>query len=171
MIPTGASATGRTARRDRSSASRPIVVGAWNRLKISLLSVGSPPDEQRGQIASWRLAPDLFSVRRARRVTRDTLAGWNLDGFRDVVELLVGELVTNALCHAPGPCRFTLSAVDGLLRCEVEDSDPHLPGLPETRAFDESGRGLQLVDMLACCWGSVRTPVGKIVWFELPIAA
>jgi signal transduction histidine kinase len=171
MISTGSPAAGRTSRQGLAPASCLIVADAWSRLKITLLSLGCSAEQPRGWIASWRLAPELSSVRRARRLTRDRLAIWRLDGFRDVAELLVGELVTNALRHAPGPCRLTLSAVDGLLRCEVEDSGADLPRLRETHEFDENGRGLNLVDMLACCWGWARTPAGKVVWFELPIGS
>jgi hypothetical protein len=88
-----------------------------------------------------------------------------------VAELLVSELVTNALCHAVGPYRLTLSALDGLLRCEVEDSSPELPRLYGDLARDEGGRGLYLLDALACCWGSAYTSTGKATWFELPTGA
>lgn len=123
------------------------------------------------QMASWPLPAALSSVSRARRLTRAQLVAWRLEGLSGVTELLAGELVTNALCHAPGPCRLTLSAVDGLLRCEVEDDSTEPPLMRRNPPWDEAGRGLQLVDMLACCWGSSRTAKGKAVWFELPAAA
>ncbi|MFF4620003.1 ATP-binding protein [Nonomuraea jabiensis] len=121
--------------------------------------------------ASWWLAPDLGSVCAARRLTREKLAGWGLDDQVEAAELLVSELVGNAVEHAYGPVRLSFSAEDGLLRCEVEDENPDLPQMRVVDADAESGRGLFLVDLLSCCWGGVRTARGKAVWFELPVFA
>ncbi|MER7499630.1 ATP-binding protein [Nonomuraea pusilla] len=136
----------------------------WDRL-AALMSVGSAEPEQ----VSWKLRARPTSVAKARRLTRDRLAFWGHDGEIAVVELLVSELVTNALRRECGPVRLSLSVEDGLLRCEVEDADPELPCMRAVWPDDESGRGLHLVDMLACCWGSVRTLKGKVVWFEFPV--
>lgn len=155
-----------------TTASRMGYARAWGRLTTVVRRMGglvtSLPHEPGVQTASWPLSADLSSVPRVRRLTRARLAAWGLEGCSDVVELLVSELVTNALCHAPGSCRLTLSALDGLLRCEVEDTSTELPGMRNDRAWDEGGRGLYLLDMLSCCWGGSRTPTGKTMWFELP---
>ncbi|MET9239311.1 ATP-binding protein [Nonomuraea sp. NPDC003709] len=121
--------------------------------------------------ASWWLSPDLGSVCDARRLTRDKLAAWGLDDQVEAAELLVSELVGNALEHAYGPVRLSFSAEDGLLRCEVEDENPVLPHMRVVDADAESGRGLFLVDVLSCCWGGERTARGKAIWFELPVFA
>lgn len=118
--------------------------------------------------ASWSLSAEPSSVPRARRLTRAQLTAWRLKDLGDSVELLVSELVTNALRHAPGPCRLTLWNTDGLLRCEVEDTGAALPYMRHGRARDEGGRGLHLLAAIACCWGSARTSTGKVTWFELP---
>jgi anti-sigma regulatory factor (Ser/Thr protein kinase) len=118
--------------------------------------------------ASWRLCPVERSVAKARRLTRARLVDWGMDGLSETVELLVSELVTNALRHAGGPVRLTLTTVEGLLRCEVADSGTVLPRLQQVTDDDESGRGLSLLDMLSCCWGGVLTETGKVMWFELP---
>jgi anti-sigma regulatory factor (Ser/Thr protein kinase) len=110
-------------------------------------------------------------VGKARHLTRSQLIEWGVDGQSEITELLVSELVTNALCHAHGTIRLTLSLQDGLLRCEVEDSDPALPSVYQAREDEDRGRGLHLIDLLSCCWGSARTPMGKIVWFELSVRA
>ncbi|MEW9527554.1 ATP-binding protein [Microbispora sp. NPDC049125] len=120
--------------------------------------------------ASWRLPPNGRSAATARRLTRARLTAWGMEDRLDVAELLVSELVTNALEHARGPIRLTLSAIEGLLRCEVEDSETALPRLHDADDDEEGGRGLRLLDVLACCWGGIRTPDGKVVWFELPAA-
>ncbi|MEV4163196.1 ATP-binding protein [Nonomuraea dietziae] len=117
--------------------------------------------------ASWRLAPELVSVPRSRYLTRARLSRW---GLRDpIAELLVSELVTNAVCHGRGPVLLTLSAQDGLLRCEVADAEDALPEIRPAHQDDESGRGLFLLATLSCCWGTDHTPAGKVVWFELPV--
>lgn len=119
------------------------------------------------EVASWSLSPGMSSVPEARRLTRARLAAWGLDELAEVAELLVSELVTNALRHAPGPHRFTLYASDGLLRGEVEDAGSAPLYLHQATPGDENGRGLDMIDMLACCWGSESTSRGKTVWFEL----
>ncbi|WP_084959521.1 ATP-binding protein [Thermoactinospora rubra] len=121
------------------------------------------------KIASWAFAPHPISVSKARRFARARLVAWGLKEAAEVVELLVSELVTNALQHARGPCRLTVWVTGNLLRCDVQDGSVTPPRLRET-AEDEHGRGLQILDALACCWGSESTPRGKVVWFELPLS-
>ncbi len=120
---------------------------------------------------SWLLPSEPASVPRARRLTLVQLAAWALHEFADDAELLVSELVTNALQHAGGPIRLTLSlcSADRAVRCEVADEDPGQPRVCATDGDDESGRGLHLLDLLSRCWGSTRTAAGKVVWFELHV--
>ncbi|WP_433417010.1 ATP-binding protein [Microtetraspora malaysiensis] len=119
--------------------------------------------------ATWELPQRLASTCMARRVTRARLSAWGLpDETIDLAELLVSEVAGNALRHTHGPVLLSLSLADGLLRCEVEDTDrtplrPCDPG-PD----DERGRGLDMLRQLSCCWGTVPTLTGKVVWFELP---
>ena len=120
-------------------------------------------------LASWRLVPQPIAPALARRAIRRQLAEWGVPDSSPVVELLVTELVTNAMRHAHGMIRFTLWYEEGLLRGEVEDANPEPPRLLAIRRDDEQGRGLQLVERLSCCWGSTRTAAGKAVWFELPV--
>lgn len=122
-----------------------------------------------GQETSCSFAPESASVPQARHLTRACLADWGLHEHSTVAELLVSELVTNALRHSRGTIRFALSFQDGLLRCEVEDADtdPSLPRACRARDDEERGRGLHLLELLSCCWGSARTTDGKAVWFEL----
>ncbi|MGN9837285.1 ATP-binding protein [Nonomuraea sp. H19] len=121
--------------------------------------------------ASWWLSAELSSVGRARRLTRRKLTAWGFGDQVEVAELLVSELVGNAVEHGCGRVRLSFVAEDGLLRCEVEDEDPELPRMGWAEVDDEGGRGLFLVDVLSCCWGGVRTSRGKAVWFELPASA
>ncbi|MFI6291585.1 ATP-binding protein [Nonomuraea sp. NPDC050790] len=120
-------------------------------------------------IASWSLPSHFRAAAEARRHTAGYLNRW---GFHDTDTsvLLVSELVTNALRYAPGPVTLTVWLIDGLLRCEVEDTSAQPPAWHEPAVHAEGHRGLFLLDALACCWGFVRTGEGKAVWFELPVA-
>ncbi|MFG6200731.1 ATP-binding protein [Nonomuraea sp. JJY05] len=120
-------------------------------------------------LASWTFTSQAVSVRRARHAARVQLAEWGLQQACDFAELLISELVTNAVRHARGLVRISLSAADGLLRCEVEDSSP-VPPSPRAAARDDEGsRGLLLVEVLSSGWGSIPTGRGKLVWFEVPV--
>ncbi|MBW1602921.1 serine/threonine-protein phosphatase [Streptomyces sp. JJ66] len=122
----------------------------------------------RSAVGDWRLAPEPRSVSRARDLACGQLADWHLDALVDTTELLVSELVTNALRHGDGEIRLRL-LLDRTLVCEVWDSGLVQPRRRRARDTDEGGRGLQLVDLLSAAWGSRRTPRGKAVWFELPL--
>lgn len=125
---------------------------------------GLPPE----QVGDWTLEPQPTSVARARELARDQLVSWGLDDLVDTTELLVSELVTNALRHGFGDIRLRL-LLDHTLVCEVWDSALLQPRRRRARDTDEGGRGLQLVAMLSQSWGSRRTHRGKTVWFELAL--
>jgi anti-sigma regulatory factor (Ser/Thr protein kinase) len=105
----------------------------------------------------------------ARAEVRRQLEGWGLSEQCDTAELLVSELVTNALVHTASRFRLTLTAAHGVLRCEVSDTDRRIPRVWETGVTEdrESGRGMFLVDALAERWGCHRDGPGKTIWFEL----
>ncbi|MFC6060947.1 SpoIIE family protein phosphatase [Streptomyces ochraceiscleroticus] len=119
-------------------------------------------------VGDWNLAPEARSVARARELARDQLTDWGLEPLVDTTELLVSELVTNALRHGHGDIRLRL-LLDRTLVCEVWDADLAQPRRRRARDTDEGGRGLQLVGLLSRGWGSRRTPRGKTVWFELDL--
>lgn len=119
-------------------------------------------------VGDWRLPSHPRSVARARELARRQLASWDLPDLADTTELLVSELVTNALRHGEGGIRLRL-LLDRTLVCEVWDAGLVQPRRRRARATDEGGRGLQLVGLLSSGWGSRRTPQGKTVWFELPL--
>jgi serine phosphatase RsbU (regulator of sigma subunit) len=122
-----------------------------------------------GDVAEWRLARDAAEVRRARAAVREQLHGWGLAALADTAELLVGELVANAVRHARArPVDLRLVRGDTLL-CEVDDDDHELPSLLTAGPGDEYGRGLRVVSTLARQWGASRTGAGKTVWCELPL--
>ncbi|MER7054381.1 SpoIIE family protein phosphatase [Streptomyces sp. NPDC000351] len=120
-------------------------------------------------VAEWRLARDPAEVGRARAAVREQLHDWGLPKLADPVELMAGELVTNAVRHAHArPVELRLVRADTLL-CEVDDDDHELPTLCAAGPDDEAGRGLRVVSTLAREWGASRTKAGKTVWFELTL--
>jgi len=119
-------------------------------------------------VGDWTLPREPRSVGRAREYARGQLLAWDLEPLVDTTELLVSELVTNALRYGEGEIRLRL-LLDRTLVCEVWDSGLVQPRRRRARDTDEGGRGLQLVGLLSAAWGSRRTPRGKTVWFELPL--
>ncbi|MFF7883193.1 SpoIIE family protein phosphatase [Streptomyces sp. NPDC020794] len=117
-------------------------------------------------VAYWHLEPEDAAPGRARRLARRALSRWGMEDMSDSVELLVSEVVTNAVRYASRPVTLRLLRTD-VLRCEVGDDVPQLPRLRQARATDEGGRGLYLVNKLARRWGATRLSTGKVVWFEL----
>ncbi|MFJ9338573.1 SpoIIE family protein phosphatase [Streptomyces sp. NPDC101733] len=123
-----------------------------------------PPD----RIATWEFDADLAEVAHAREAVVDRLAAWGLDDLAFVTELVVSELVTNAIRYAGGPVGLRL-LLDEVLVCEVSDPSSTQPRLRRARDTDEGGRGLFLVAQLADRWGSRFTGDGKTIWTEQAI--
>ncbi len=120
------------------------------------------------QHVTWKLASELTSARRARMLVRRRLRRWGLAELIPTAELLVSELVTNAVRYAQGSIALRLVREGGLV-CEVLDDSAALPRLRHAGEEDERGRGLQVVSQLAQHWGARRTLSGKVVWCELPL--
>ncbi|MGX1273282.1 SpoIIE family protein phosphatase [Streptomyces phaeoluteigriseus] len=126
---------------------------------------GIAPDD----VAEWTFPLDPAQVGRARAVVREQLHDWGLARLADPAELMVSEVVTNAVRHAHRrPVTLRLVRGDTLL-CEVDDDHHELPTLLSAGPDDESGRGLRVVSTLAREWGTSRTAAGKSVWFELTL--
>ncbi|WUH92158.1 SpoIIE family protein phosphatase [Streptomyces sp. NBC_00433] len=119
-------------------------------------------------VAQWRLRVDDCEVARARDLTRSQLAAWGLDRLSDTTELLVSELVTNAIRAASYEVELRMMRV-GKLLVEVSDDNHNLPQLQRAETDDARGRGLALVSHMSRRWGTSRQAVGKVVWFELPL--
>ncbi|MFI6844249.1 SpoIIE family protein phosphatase [Kitasatospora sp. NBC_00085] len=122
-------------------------------------------------VASWTLPSDPAVVSTARRLVDRQLATWGLQDLVFTTELLVSELVTNAIRYATGPIILRLVR-DRTLICEVSDGSSTAPRVRHPRTTDEGGRGLLLVAQLTRRWGTRYTAGGKIVWTEqaLPTA-
>ncbi|MGW1808983.1 SpoIIE family protein phosphatase [Streptomyces sp. NPDC002078] len=123
---------------------------------------GIPEDH----VAEWRLAVDPREVARARRLVRERLLAWGLPQAVETAELLVSEVVTNAVRHAVSePVGLRVVRTDALL-FEVTDDEPGLPEMLAAEPYDESGRGLRVVSRLAREWGASGSGHRKTVWFE-----
>ncbi|MEI5007554.1 ATP-binding protein [Streptomyces sp. PmtA] len=136
---------------------------------VPAASRGFAPDRQLTVAGPWRLPRTPGACGQARSAVCSTLADWGLDQLADTAELLVSELVGNALLHAYGS--VSLTVVRREVMCfQVRDGSRKLPQLRPAQTTDEFGRGLRLVDLMASKWGADPTPWGKEVWFELPEA-
>ncbi|GGX57209.1 ATP-binding protein [Streptomyces minutiscleroticus] len=125
-----------------------------------------------GDRAEWTFPADPRAVRTARSLVRGRLREWGLEALDDMAELLVSEVMTNALRHAYGPVVVCLVRPGGpldALRVEVSDPLPDLPRARPVRPEDESGRGLHLVACSSRAWGARPKETGKTVWFELAV--
>ncbi|MGW1886787.1 ATP-binding protein, partial [Streptomyces sp. NPDC001970] len=100
-------------------------------------------------------------------VTRQ-LAHWGLNDLVFATELILSELVQNAIRYTTGPIHLRLLC-DHALTCEVFDSSPAFPHLHEASTTDEGGRGLFLVARLSERWGTRHTQAGKVIWTEQPL--
>ncbi|MEU9168000.1 SpoIIE family protein phosphatase [Streptomyces sp. NPDC048420] len=117
------------------------------------------------QVADWDVPVDPALVAEARKTASRQLTDWGLEEFAFTTELIVSELVTNAIRHAVGPIRLRLIRERSLV-CEVFDSGATAPHLRHPRTTDEGGRGLLLVSQFAQRWGTRFAPDGKIIWAE-----
>lgn len=119
-------------------------------------------------VATWDLSEDLAEVARARDLASFRLAAWELEESAFTAELVVSELVTNAIRYGGDPVQLRLIREDTLI-CEVSDGGSTAPHLRRARMFDEGGRGLFIVAQLAERWGTRQRPGGKTIWAELAL--
>ncbi|MEV0643124.1 SpoIIE family protein phosphatase [Streptomyces sp. NPDC050619] len=117
------------------------------------------------QVATWDVDPDPAHVAATRQAATEQLTAWGLDEVSFVTELVVSELVTNAIRYGEPPIQLRLIR-DRTLICEVSDASSTSPHLRRAHAFDEGGRGLLLVAQLTQRWGSRQTGSGKTIWAE-----
>lgn len=121
-----------------------------------------------GHYASWDLVADPAVVSKARKRASAQLVAWGLDDAVFTTELVVSELVTNAIRYGGDPIRLRLIR-DTALICEVVDGSSTAPHLRRARIFDEGGRGLLLVASLTERWGTRYSGTGKTIWAEQPL--
>lgn len=112
---------------------------------------------------------DLSAVGEIRGALRDFLRYRRRQEDTDVAELLLSELVTNALIHTRNGAVVTVTSAPARLRVEVRDFMTEQEPAPYVPNADDGthGRGLLLVQSLADSWGVTTQALGKVVWFEL----
>lgn len=112
------------------------------------------------------LPSEASSVRTARVLVREALGDAGGDLLFSL-ELLVSEVVANALTHAGSEPRIEAQLSPETIRVAVYDTDPALPTHRVPDQDRPGGRGLHLLDRVASRWGAEPTEAGKVVWFEL----
>ncbi|MFF7277058.1 SpoIIE family protein phosphatase [Streptomyces griseorubiginosus] len=122
------------------------------------------------QVAAWALPSDPSIVADARAQATRQLTAWGLEEAAFVTELVVSELVTNAIRYGAVPIGLRLIR-DRTLICEVSDASNTAPHLRRARTYDEGGRGLHMVAQLTQGWGTRQGPLGKTIWAEQSLPA
>ncbi|HEV2242718.1 MAG TPA: SpoIIE family protein phosphatase, partial [Streptosporangiaceae bacterium] len=122
------------------------------------------------RIVCWDLPAEPAVVAEARARAARQLAAWGLEEITFTTELIVSELLTNAIRHAEPPIQLRL-ILDGALCCVVSDGSSSAPHLRRADRYDEDGRGLLLVAHLSERWGSRHTRTGKTIWAQQPLPA
>ncbi|MCZ0991723.1 SpoIIE family protein phosphatase [Streptomyces diastatochromogenes] len=118
------------------------------------------------QVAAWDVPSDPAVVARMRQNASRQLSAWGLEDAAFITELVVSELVTNAIRYGEPPIQFRLIHDRRSLICEVSDASSTSPHLRRARVFDEGGRGLLLVAQFAQRWGTRHARQGKTIWAE-----
>lgn len=114
-----------------------------------------------------RLPPQPSSVARARARVRALLVASRREDLLEIAELLVSEIVTNALLHAGTDIDLGATLDEHGLRVEIGDGSLHLPSRRRYAATSGTGRGLMMLEAMADDWGVVRRRDGKTVWFRV----
>ena len=124
--------------------------------------------------AQFDLLPEPASAGAGRRAVTQVLTDWGISAetVGDAV-LVVSELVTNAVLHAPSGHTLSLevSMSGRVLRVSLSDSSPASPRWRSPSGQDEGGRGIGILDTLSTRWGVAERPGGKALWFEIDLAS
>ncbi|MBW8793671.1 MAG: SpoIIE family protein phosphatase [Streptomyces sp.] len=121
------------------------------------------------RVASWDIPADPALVAPIRKQVVEQLDVWDLSTASFTAELVVSELVTNAIRYGAHPIGLRLIHDTTTLICEVSDTSHTAPHLRRAKTWDEGGRGLLLVAQLTQRWGTRHTTEGKTIWAELSL--
>lgn len=119
----------------------------------------------RDQVAEWGVTSDPAAVAPVRADCGRILGAWGLEEIGYATELILSELITNAIRYGSQPIRVRMLRERTLI-CEVSDGSSTSPHLRRAATTDEGGRGLFLVAQFAERWGTRYTARGKVIWAE-----
>ncbi|WP_327365158.1 SpoIIE family protein phosphatase [Streptomyces sp. NBC_01217] len=117
------------------------------------------------KVATWTVPPVPEAVGDMRSLVLQKLQQWGLEHLAFASELIVSELVTNAIRHGRDPIQLRL-ILDRTLICEVSDAANSSPHIRRAATTDEGGRGLFLVAQCCHRWGTRYASLGKTIWAE-----
>ncbi|MFF0001085.1 SpoIIE family protein phosphatase [Streptomyces avermitilis] len=117
---------------------------------------------------TWKIEAQDELVGRARDLTTQQMARWGLEEESFTTELIVSELVTNAIRYGEEPITLRL-ILDRNVICEVSDGSSTSPHVRRAQDTDEGGRGLYLITQLTRSWGTRYGERGKTIWAEQPL--
>lgn len=118
-------------------------------------------------VSEAALVPDQNAPRAARELVAAALRGWRLPGAVASAELVVSELVSNAVQHAGTPLTVRIIRIAGGLLVEVDDAGPGEPHIIPPSERGVGGHGLAVVARLSDAWGHKARAGGKTVWARL----
>jgi anti-sigma regulatory factor (Ser/Thr protein kinase) len=143
---------------------RPTLLAGELRQLLDVLDVvDGAIDESRTDLDA-----DLVSPRVAREFVSQTLARWRCSDATAIIDLLVSEIVANAVLHARTSAELSVQLLPDRVRVAVTDLEPTQPKRRPDDPLTSTGRGIALIEKLSLAWGIDRTPEGKRVWFETP---
>ncbi|MFG2925643.1 SpoIIE family protein phosphatase [Streptomyces sp. NPDC048305] len=139
---------------------------AWSSPAGTVLLFARTQRLDENHMSTWDLPSDPAVVATARSLVQRQLTVWGLEESAFVTELVVSELVTNAIRYAEGPIHMRVIRDRHALICEVSDATTTAPHLRYARSGDEGGRGLFLIAQLTRRWGTRFSGRGKTIWTE-----
>ena len=143
----------------------------------ALLLVRLPPGTENAtategsSLLSWTVQPGPDAVQHGRTQLSSKRHQWGLSRSTvEAAQLVLSELVTNALRYGEPPLHVRLRVSTNALYLEVADTSPYRPRRRVAGSTDENGRGLLLVTAYARRWGVRPRSTGKVVWAELELS-
>jgi anti-sigma regulatory factor (Ser/Thr protein kinase) len=119
-------------------------------------------------VGSWRLPGDATAASVGRRLAVGLIEDWNRQPASDDVELVVSELVTNAISHTTDGCVLTIRLDGQSVLVQVRDEGGGAVRRRVPHRGRPGGRGLTIVDAVSDSWGVEEHVNGKVVWSRMP---
>ncbi|MEU1406048.1 SpoIIE family protein phosphatase [Streptomyces sp. NPDC005728] len=142
-----------------------LPAGAKDDVALLIARTRALPPEN---VADWDVPRDPAAVSGMRGAVSEKLEEWGLSELGFGMELVLSELITNAIRYGSEPIHVRLIR-DRTLICEVADGSSTSPHLRYAATTDEGGRGLFLVSQMTERWGTRYTPQGKVIWAEVAL--